>query len=138
MRDLEFQAANLVRQSPGAVLLRHDFAERLNASPSQISRVIRKLTHGGLLIRISVGMYAKTQYSSLSGKVIPASSLPELAREGLRRLNIAVFPSSAERAYNEGRSQQVPTGQMIGVMKPIKRRIGYDNTFVRYERVRVK
>jgi len=83
MSDLELEAVNLVSGSPGAVLLRHDFAERLDASPSQITRVIRKLTDDGMLVRIGIGMYAKARRSKLSGKVIPVLSLSELARKGL-------------------------------------------------------
>ena len=81
-------------------------------------------------------MYAKARRSTLTGKVIPVKSLPDLAREGLLRLNVVTVPSAAERAYNEGRTQQVPTGRTVGVTKDVRRRIGYDNTYVRFERVR--
>jgi DNA-binding Lrp family transcriptional regulator len=136
MNALELQAVDFVKASFSAVLLRRDFSQRLNASSSQITRLIRKLADEGMLLKISTGMYAKTRKSKLSGKVIPIRSLPELAREGLERLGITVLPSSAERAYNEGRSQQVPTGCVIGVSRVVNRRIGYDNTYVQFERVR--
>ncbi|MEA1673982.1 DUF6088 family protein [Nitrospirillum sp. BR 11163] len=136
MSGLESQAFELVRASPEIVLLRADFVDGLNASQSQISRVLRKLTGRAVLIRIGVGIYAKTCRSSLSGRVIPAASLPDLARAALHRLNVQTAPSKAERAYNEGRSQQVPTGRTVGVTKTVRRRIGYGGAYVRFERVR--
>jgi hypothetical protein len=136
VNPLEREVRTWLTDSPGAVLLRRDFTDRLNVSSSRITRLIRKLIGDGTLIRIGAGIYAKARRSKLSGRVIPMSSLPELAREALRLLNIPTLPSSADRAYSEGRSQQVPTGRVIGVPKVVRRRIGYGGVYVRFERVR--
>jgi hypothetical protein len=136
MGNLELAAVNLVGESQTAILLRRDFDERLDASPAQVTRVIRKLIEKGTLLRVSLGMYVKAERSVFTGRTVPVLTLPDLAREGLKRLNIETVPSSAERTYNEGRSQQVPTGRTIGVLKDVKRQIGYNNVYVRYERVR--
>ena len=61
-------------------------------------------------------------------------SLPEIADQTLRKLNLVRAVSSAERAYNEGRSTQVSTGRVIAVEGRISRKIGYDGKYVTFER----
>ncbi|MFM6153745.1 MAG: hypothetical protein ACKPE3_12220, partial [Sphaerospermopsis kisseleviana] len=89
------------------------------------------------IIKMSENCYAKAVISPLSKRVVPCKALRELATEFLEYLNIEVVPSSYDKAYNEGRTTQVPTGRVIGVKKPIPipPKFGYDGKFVTFEYV---
>jgi len=74
-----------------------------------VLRALRELTDEGKLIRLGYGTYARAEIS-------PVTKQPMLAGEGfgavshqvLNKLNVGWEPTAAERAYNEGRSTQVP------------------------------
>ena len=72
--------------------------------------------------------------SSLTGNIVPIEPLPVLAYKALERLAVGPGPSRAAKDYEEGRSTQVPTGRLISVNKRIRRKIGYNNMVVSYER----
>lgn len=114
------------------VFLRKDFVDLGNYD--QIGRALKGLVVKGELIKIGYGLYAKTYIKLIDGKRYPQKPLPSLAREALKRLDIETSPSRAERDYNEGRSTQVPTGRRIAVRGRISRKIGYDGTYITYER----
>ena len=59
---------------------------------------------------------------------------PFLAKEALEKLGVELTSSQFTKDYNEGRSTQVPTGRLIGVKGRISRKIGYEGTYVYYER----
>jgi len=111
-----------------------DFLD-LSSGRGQVGRVLTKLVAEGTLIKIGHGLYAKSRKSSLSGKVIPEKSLPDLAKEALGKLGVQVLPSSAENAYNSRKSTQVPTGRVIGVKGRVSRKIGYDGKYVTFEQI---
>ncbi len=105
------------------------------ASDSQIERSLNQLEKKGKIIRMGKDLYAKAVISPLSKRIVPRKALRELATEFLEYLNIEVVPSSYDRAYNEGRTTQVPTGRVIGVKTPISLEFGYDGKFVTFEYV---
>jgi hypothetical protein len=41
-----------------------------------------------------------------------------------------------ERAYNEGRTTQVPAGRVLGVNKRVRRTIGFGSVTIRLERAK--
>jgi hypothetical protein len=44
-------------------------------------------------------------------------------------------PTRFERAYNSGRSEQVPTGRVVAIRgRRVRRQIGYDGVFLSFER----
>ena len=125
-------AARMARmKSP--VLLREDFEDL--GGYDQVGRGLLALIRKGKLIRIGYGLYAKTKVSSLTGKVLPIESLPDLAKKALNRLGVKVVQTKAERDYAEGRSTQVPTGRMIGVRGRVYRNIGYNDAKIYYDRI---
>jgi hypothetical protein len=72
--------------------------------------------------------------SLIGGKPILEKGL-ETLKEALRRLGVETVPTRFERAYNSGRSEQVPTGRVVAIHgKRIRRRIGYDGVFLSFER----
>ena len=100
----------------------------------QVGRALRQLAREGKLIKIGYGLYAKAVLSALTGKLLPRSPLPKLAREALSRLKVRTVDSTATQDYNSGRSTQVPTGRTIAVKGKNKKKIGYNEMFINYER----
>jgi hypothetical protein len=47
------------------------------------------------------------------------------ARQALTKLGVPWEPTEAERAYNEGRSTQVPVNAVVRVKSRFSRRLGY-------------
>jgi hypothetical protein len=119
--------------SSSDVFLRSEFAGL--GSARQVSRALRTLLEAGLLVRLSVGVYAKAKPSSLSGKPIPVRPLTVLAPEVLEKLGLVVFPSQAVQEYNEGRGTQVPRDNVINTgTRRIRRRLCFGKQIIKYER----
>lgn len=121
-----------VSRSKRNVFLRSDF-EKLG-SYDGVGRALKQMTRSGKLIQIGYGLYAKAAVSPFSGKPAPLVGIRRLAVEALGRLGKAVEISSFDRAYNSGRSTQVPTGRTLAVKDRVRRRIGYDGNYVVLER----
>jgi len=130
---LEGKIAYRVKRSKTPVFVRDDFKDI--GGYDQVGRILRGLVKKDLLISLGYGTYSRSKRSSVSGAVVPERPLPELAKELLKKLGVQVAPSSSERAYNSGKSTQVPTGRVIGVTGRIVRRIGYNGRYVSFEKV---
>ena len=128
---LEGKITYRVKRSAASVFIRKDFADI--GGYDQVGRTLRQLVQKGLLINIGYGVYARTKLSILSGEIIPEKSLPELAREALKKLGIKIMPTKYQRLYMNGISTQVPTGRVIGVQGRTSRKIGYNGKYVSYE-----
>lgn len=114
------------------VFLRQDFSRF--GSPSQITRALRLLIGEGVIVRISLGVYARAKISVITRKPIPAQPISVLAPEVLRRLGFEPSPSRLVREYNEGKSTQLPAGVRINIgTKRTKRKIGFGRSEVKYE-----
>jgi hypothetical protein len=124
--------ARRVTRSKRNVFLRRDFGEF--GSYDAVGRALRQAIRAGKLIQIGYGLYAKAAISPFSGKPAPVVGIKRLAVEALGRLGKSVDPSSFDRAYNSGRSTQVPTGRTLAVKDRVVRRIGYDGNYVVFER----
>ena len=102
----------------------------------QVMRALRCLIVEGLIVRVGYGLYARARISKISGKILPEKSLPELGIESMKRLKVKTGTPSLEKSYLEGKSTQVPTGRVIGVVKSrISRKIDYNGNYISYERV---
>jgi hypothetical protein len=130
---LEGKVAYRVKRSKTPVFVRDDFKDI--GGYDQVGRVLRGLVKKELLISLGYGTYARSKRSSVSGAIVPERSLPELAKELLKKLGVKTAPASAEKAYNSGMSTQVPTGRVIGVKGRIVRRIGYNGKYVSFEQI---
>lgn len=130
---LEGKITYRVKRSRTPVFVRDDFKDI--GGYDQVGRVLRGLVEKNLLINLGYGTYARSKKSSISGGFVPERPLPELAKELLEKLGIEVVPSSAEVAYNSGKSTQVPTGRVIGVKGRITRRIGFNGRYISFEKV---
>lgn len=114
------------------VFLRSDFSDL--AGYDQVGRALRLLVRKGRLIRIGQGLYVKAAKSPFDGSPAPVKGLRTLAAEALTRLGIKSGPTRLEKAYNAGQTSQVPAGRVIAVEKRVRRKIGYNGTFLSFER----
>lgn len=132
-RTLEQKIALRISKSSREVFLRKDFEDL--GDYDQVGRCLKKLTDKKKLIRIGYGLYAKATIGPLTGAVVPRQGFGTTAREALSRLGVETAPSSAAQRYNSGLTTQVPTGRVVGVKGRISRKIGYNGTYVTFERV---
>jgi hypothetical protein len=130
--NLEERIVNRITRKRGDVFLRADFSDL--GDYDQVGRALRSLVRNGRLMKIGQGLYARARRSSLDNKLIPEKGLDTL-KEALQRLGIETVPTRFERAYNSGRSEQVPTGRVVAIRgKRLRRQIGYDGVFLSFER----
>jgi hypothetical protein len=133
LKTLNSRIKYRIRRSKRSVFVPGDFFDL--SDRDQVGRVLRQLVNSKELVKIGLGLYAKTRLSSINGEIIPEKSITELGREALKRIGVSVVPTSFERDYNSGKSTQVPTGRVIGVKERISRKIGYDGKFIAFEHV---
>lgn len=131
-KTLEKKVRFRIARSKSDVFLRGDFDDI--AGYDQIGRALGGLVRKAELVKVGYGLYVKSDISPLNGRIIPRVGLPEIADQTLRKLKVRRAVSDAERAYNEGRSTQVPTGRVIAVKGRISRKIGYGGKYVTFER----
>lgn len=129
---LENRIKRSITQRGDDVFVRSEFARF--GSPAQISRVLRHLVESGRLVKLGVGIYAKTKPSVLTGKAIPVRPVDVLAPIALQKLGVTVSPTQLGKAYNAGETTQIPAGTVINTGKRrISRRIGFGDRVVTYE-----
>src|SRR6266705_5642391 len=100
--------ARIARQKQDDVFLPREFADL--GGEDQVLRVLRGLVREGRLVRLGYGVYGRAVVSQLSGEPMLYSPNGFLgaARQALTKLGVPWETTEAERAYNEGRSTQVP------------------------------
>ena len=130
--NIEQRMKRGVALSKADVFVRSDFIRY--GSEAQVSRGIRSLIEQGRLVKLGVGIYAKTKKSVLSGKPIPVKPVGVLAPVALGKLGVRVYPSWQTRQYNLGQSTQIPAGNVINTGEQrISRKISFGNQFIAYE-----
>lgn len=102
----------------------------------QVLRVLRTLVREKRLVRLGYGVYGRATVSRLSGAPILNSpnGFAGAARQALTKLGVKWEPTEAERAYNEGRSTQVPANPVVRVRGRFSRQLRYGNTELVLER----
>lgn len=87
-------------------------------------------------MRLGYGVYGRATVSSLSGKPMLYSrdGFAGVARQALDKLGVEWEPTEAERAYNEGRSTQVPVNPVVRVKGRFSRHLRYRNAELVLER----
>lgn len=96
----------------------------------QVVRALRELVNDGRLVKLGYGVYGRAMKSRLSGKPMLYSrdGFAGVARQALDKLGVDWEPTEAERAYNEGRSTQVPVNPVVRVKGRFSRHLRYRNT----------
>ena len=112
-----------IDRCPDAVFLPREFAAL--SGEDQVLRALRALVREGRLLRLGYGGYGRAVTSRLSGEPIlySANGFLGAAREALTKLGVPWEPTEAERAYNEGRSTQVPVNPVVRVKGRFSRRL---------------
>ena len=102
----------------------------------QVLRALRSLVREGRLVRLGYGVYGRAETSRLSGEPMLAASggFIGAARQALDKLGVAWEPTDAQRAYNEGRTTQVPVNPAVRVKGRFARHLRYQDTELRLER----
>ena len=132
-KTLEQRIAGRIRRKKANVFLREDFADL--GGYDQVGRVLGGLVRKGKLLKFGQGLYARSQFSPFTGKPAPTIGIKRLAEEALSRLRIPVATPRWERAYNAGLTTQLPTGRVIGVRKRVRRKLGFGDIQINFERV---
>lgn len=130
--SIEYKALNRLKAIRGSAVLRNDF-EGLG-SYRQISRAISKLIEEKKLVKIGTGIYAKAYISKYSSTPLIKNGTDSTLRAALKRLGIAYESGSAEKAYNEDKTTQVPARNIVRLKSRCRRRIGYKNSELIFEK----
>lgn len=124
----------IARKKGDSVFLTREFADL--GGEDQVLRALRGLVRDKHLVRLGYGVYARAFISRLSGKPLLSTptGLRGAAREALTKLGVQWEPTESERAYNEGRSTQIPVNPVLRVKGRFSRRLSDGNTELVLER----
>jgi hypothetical protein len=106
-------------------------------SEDQVSRALRSLVRAKRLVKLGYGVYARACVSRLSGEPIlfcPGGFLGA-AQQALTKLGVAWEMTEAQKAYNEGRSTQVPVNPVVRIKGRFARRLSAGNQELVIERM---
>jgi hypothetical protein len=129
--SLQDRLEKRIARKRGDVFLRTDFDDL--GGYDQVGRALRQLVEKGRLMKIGQGLYARAEKSPFSDKPVPPKGLGTL-REALRRLGVEPLPTRLEQANRAGLTTQVPTGRVVAVRGRVRRQIGYDGVYLKFER----
>ena len=127
------RVAHVLRASGRTVFLTSDF--RGAGGRRQVARVLRAMARGGVLLRIGHGLHAKAAPSPFDGRPAPLRGVGAVAEEALALLGVTLSPSAMARAYNAGRTTQVPSGRVVAVDRRVRQAIEVGGVRIRFERV---
>ena len=128
---LERRVLNRIARKRGDVFLRADFADL--GGYDQVGRALRDLVRKRRLLRVGQGVYVRAAISPFSGEVLPVKGLDTLT-EALKRLGIETTRTRLQQANDAGLTTQVPTGRVVGVRRRVRRKIGYGDFYLGFER----
>ena len=97
---------HFIKRLPGNVIFRSEIT--MLGSATQLTDALNTLMKRGIIVRIDLGIYAKTRKSSVTGAQVPAGSLETLATEALGKMGVLFSVGRAAADYNSGASAQLP------------------------------
>jgi hypothetical protein len=102
----------------------------------QVLRALRELTEDGRLIRLGYGVYGRAEISPLTKQpMLCGDGFGTVSRQVLDKLGVPWEPTQAERAYNEGRSTQVPMTPRVRLRgSRFSRKLRYKTMELAFER----
>lgn len=129
--SLEYKLLQRIQSIPGNIILRQDIKDL--ADRRQLSRALDRLITKGKLAKISFGIFAKTKKSEYTGKILLAAPFSSIVKEALNRLEIKWDLTSAQRAYNEGLSTQIPVKPGVKLKSRCRRKFTFDKNIFYFE-----
>jgi hypothetical protein len=133
-RTLRERIGDRIARKRDDVFLTREFRDL--GGEDQVLRALRGMVRDGELVRLGYGVYGRAETSQLSGQPMLAArgGFIDAARQALDKLGVPWEPTEFQRAYNEGRSTQVPVNPAVRVKGRISRRLKYQDTELRLER----
>jgi Family of unknown function (DUF6088) len=124
----------IARKRGDAVFLPREFADL--GGKDQVLRALRHMREDGRLVWLGYGIYGRAVKSRLSGEpmLYSPNGFSGAARQALDKLGVEWEPTESERAYNEGRSTQVPVNPVVRVKGRFRRQLRYGNAELILER----
>lgn len=122
-KSIIFKVLKRIEALPGDVVLRSDIAKL--ADPRQISRALNRLVQSGCLVKLGYGVYAKLARSEIAQTTYLKEGVLPTMRAALNRLNIRWEPSPEERAYQAGKSTQIPVNPATKLKDRFRRQLRY-------------
>jgi hypothetical protein len=116
------------------IFLPRDFLDL--GGEDQVLRALRSLVRDGNLMRLGYGVYARAMRSRISGRPVISSpnGFHSAALQALNRLGVTWEQSDSTKAYNEGRSTQIPVNPTVKIKDRFSRRLSDGRTELRVER----
>jgi hypothetical protein len=132
--SLRARISRRIARKGDAVFLPREFADL--GGEDQVLRALRGMVRDGELVRLGYGVYGRAIVSRLSGEPLlsNATGFAGAARQALNKLGVVWEPTEAERAYNEGRSTQIPVNPVVRLKGRFSRRLRYSGTELIVER----
>ena len=132
--SLQAQIEDRVARSGDEVFLTREF--RSLGGARQVLRALQNTVAAGKLVRLGYGVYGRAEPSRLTGHPMLAArnGFVGASRAALNKLGVEWEPTEAERAYNEGRSTQVPANAVVRVKGRFSRRLRYGRNILALER----
>ena len=133
-RTLRERVADRIARRRDDVFLTREFRDL--GGEDQVLRALRGMVRDGQLVRLGYGVYGRAETSRLSGQPTLAArgGFVAAARQALDKLGVRYEPTEFQRAYNEGRSTQVPVNPAVRVKGRFARRLKYQDTELQLER----
>ncbi len=126
--------ARIARRKGEDVFLTREFSDL--GGEDQVLRALRGVVREGSLVRLGYGVYGRAFKSNLTGKPVlrSADGFIGAARQALDKLGVKWDLTEAQRAYNEGRSTQIPVNPVVRVKGRFSRHLRYGNSELTLER----
>lgn len=133
-KTLYDKVAGRIARKRDDVFLTREFADL--GGEDQVLRALRTLVREGRLMRLGYGVYGRAVVSSISQKpmLYNANGFAGAARQALTKLGVEWEPTESEKAYNEGRSTQLPVNPVVRVKGRFSRQLRYRDTELVLER----
>ena len=123
--SITFKILSYIESLSGDVVLRADVANL--AEPREISRALKRLVERGYLEKLGYGVYAKLARSQMTQTTYLKEGVLPTMRAALTKLNVRWEASPEERAYQMGRSTQIPVNPTTKLKDRFRRQLRYRN-----------
>lgn len=121
--NLESKILKRIELMSGNVILQKDVEDL--SDKHQVSRALRKLVQKGKIAKIAYGVYAKVKKSRYTDKLLLAAPFSDVVKEALNKMQVEWDLTSAQKAYNEGKTTQVPVRPSVRLKSRMRRKFEF-------------